>query len=80
MMKVQVLFFGAIADLIGSRKVEVSLSETAVAADVIERLRSENPNFRNRKLLISVNEEYVTENTPLKNGDELAVFTPVSGG
>ena len=79
-MKVNVLFFGATADLVGSRKVETSLAETAVASDVVEQLHAEYPSLKGRNLLVAVNEQYVAENTPLKNGDELAIFTPVSGG
>jgi molybdopterin converting factor small subunit len=30
--------------------------------------------------LIAVNEEYAESETTLKPGDELAIFTPVSGG
>ncbi|PYT01491.1 MAG: molybdopterin converting factor subunit 1 [Acidobacteria bacterium] len=79
-MKVNVLFFGATADLVGSRAFETSLPETSVAADVISLLRAKYPNLRDRKLLVAVNEQYVGENTRLSNGDQLAVFTPVSGG
>jgi len=33
-----------------------------------------------RPLLVAVNREYATPETPLKDGDELALFPPVSGG
>jgi molybdopterin converting factor small subunit len=32
------------------------------------------------QLLFAVNQEYASGDEPLKNGDELAVFTAVSGG
>ena len=79
-MKVNVLFFGATAELVGSRKVETSVPDTALAADVIEQLHAEYPNLRGRNLLFALNEKYTPENTPLNDGDELAIFTPVSGG
>jgi molybdopterin synthase sulfur carrier subunit len=79
-MKVRVLFFGATADVVGARTVEIAVSETAVAGDVIEQLHKKHPDLRGRNLLLAVNEQYTTENTPLTNGDELAIFTAVSGG
>ena len=79
-MKINVLFFGATAELVGSRKVETAVSESAVAAGVIEQLHLEYPNLKDHKLLFAVNEEYVAEDFPLRDGDELAIFTAVSGG
>ena len=79
-MKVRLLFFGATAEWVGSRTIETSVSETAAAADVIEHLHAEYPTLRDRNLLLAVNEQYVTGDTPLNNGDEIAIFTPVSGG
>jgi molybdopterin converting factor subunit 1 len=79
-MKVRVLFFGATAELVGSRNVEATISDTSLAADIVEHLQSEYPNLSDRKLIVAVNEEYVAHNTPLNNGDEIAIFTPVSGG
>ena len=80
MIKVNILFFGSTAEVIGSRKVETTISETALAADVIRQIRAEYPSLGDHKLLSAVNEEYVTSDTRLKDGDELAIFTAVSGG
>lgn len=79
-MKIDILFFGATADLTGTRKVETTVSEPVSAGDLIAQLHAEYPDLKDRNLLFAVNEEYVSENTPLNNGDELAIFTPVSGG
>ena len=79
-MKINVFFFGATAELAGSRKVETDVSENANAADVIANLITRYPELKDRKLLFAVNEEYVSEDTRLKNGDELAIFLAVSGG
>ncbi len=79
-MKVNILFFGATADLIGSRRVETTVKESVSARDLIDQLHADYPILKDRTLLFAVNEEYVPENTPLNNGDELAIFTPVSGG
>ena len=79
-MKVNVLFFGATADVVGARELETAVSETAVASEVINHLTEQHPNLRDHKLLFAVNEEYVAQDTRLRDGDQLAIFTPVSGG
>ena len=79
-MNIRVLFFGATAELVGSHRIETSVSEPAVAADIIEQLHAKYPNLKGRNLLVAINEQYATEDTRLSSGDELAIFTPVSGG
>ena len=79
-MKVRVLFFGATADEMGQRSFELPF-ETDVGAryaflDVVNRF----PQLRKHKLLFAVNQEYVSDDRVLNDGDELAIFTAVSGG
>jgi molybdopterin converting factor small subunit len=80
MIKVNILFFGSTAELIGSRRVETAVSETALSRRRHQTLRAEYPSLRDHKLLSAVNEQYVAADTRLKDGYELAIFTPVSGG
>lgn len=79
-MKVKLLFFGATADAVGSRELELTDEESATARSVIDQLSRHHPNLASHKLLIAVNEEYADPDTILNNGDELALFTAVSGG
>ena len=80
-MKIRVLFFGATADLVGKREVDATLGDDAASpVDVVHWLAVEHPGLGARRLLFAVNEEYVTPTTRLNDGDELAIFTPVSGG
>jgi molybdopterin synthase sulfur carrier subunit len=79
-MKTSILLFGLTADLIGSTRLEVGVSEGATASDVIERLSNEYAKLKNHKLLFAVNQEYVGSDQVLRDGDELAIFTGVSGG
>lgn len=79
-MKVQVLFFGATADETGEREIEVSLAENAKADQVFAEVVEKYPRLKNHKLLFAVNQEYANGDEDLKDGDELAVFTAVSGG
>ena len=79
-MRVRVLFFGATADLVGMREIELPISDRESASDVVEKFASEHPEIKNHKLLLAINEEYAAPDTRLKDGDKLAVFTAVSGG
>ena len=78
-MKIKVLFFGATADAAGKREVQLETSaETAGAA--LQEIIGAYPALSKHRLLVAVNENYVEPSAKLKDGDELAIFTPVSGG
>ena len=79
-MHVRILFFGATADLIGRRATDLELANGATAAEAVDKIARSNESFLARKLLVAVNQEYVPSDTKLKDGDELAIFTAVSGG
>ncbi len=79
-MKVQVLFFGATADEVGEREIEMSFVENDKAEKVFDEIVGKFPQLRSHSLLFAVNQEYATGGEIIKNGDELAIFTAVSGG
>lgn len=80
LIDVRVLLFGAIADAVGSRELELAVDETTTAKALVDQLSSDLPELKKYKLLIAVNEEYAAADTPLNDGDEIAIFTAVSGG
>ena len=77
---VKVLFFGATADVAGARKIELALDPESTAATALKRVTEAYPKLTSHKLLLSLNEEYAEGSETLKDGDEVAVFTAVSGG
>jgi len=79
-MKVQVLFFGATADETGEREIEISLAESVKTGEAFAEIIGKFPRLAQHKLLFAVNQEYANGNEIIKDGDELAVFTAVSGG
>jgi molybdopterin converting factor small subunit len=79
-MNVKVLFFGATADVVGKRQIDVQYDGPTAVADVLENLSADHPSLHGHTLLSAVNQEYVDNHYLLKDGDELAVFTAVSGG
>lgn len=79
-MKVSVLFFGATADEAGTREIEIDLADHAKAEEVFGEIVNKYPRLAQHKLLFAVNQEYAGGDEIIKDGDELAVFTAVSGG
>jgi len=79
-MKVQVLFFGATADATGKREIEIDLAEETKAENVFRGIVRDFPQLETHSLLFTVNQEYASGEEIIRNGDELAVFTHVSGG
>ena len=81
-VRVKVLFFGAARDAVGQPEVELELPHESTSATALAQLIDKYPNLGRfgRSLLLAVNQEYARGETQLKNGDELAVFPPVSGG
>lgn len=73
----KVLFFGATADIAGTRQVDRPAVDTdCLLAELIE----EFPHLASQRLLVSVNQEYASSTIPLEDEDEVAIFTAVSGG
>lgn len=79
-MKVNVLFFGATADTAGTRRLEIELPAPAKAALVFNSLTEKYPGLSCHRLLYSINQQYASGSEIVREGDELAIFTAVSGG
>jgi len=79
-MHIRVLLFGATAQIVGEGKVDLQSEAPASVGEVLERLSADHPALRSYRLLSAVNQEYVGKKHILEAGDELAIFTAVSGG
>ncbi|MDH3493442.1 MAG: MoaD/ThiS family protein [Acidobacteriota bacterium] len=83
-MKVNVLFFGATADTVGESDVALELPDGAdskTALDLIfKEFKALSANHKRDALHFSINQEYSNGDEIISEGDELAVFTAVSGG
>jgi molybdopterin synthase catalytic subunit len=75
------LFFGAARDLTGSKEVDLQLMSSR-SADAFAEILDHYPQLKKfgRSLLFAVNQEYAGPEKTISDGDELAVFPPVSGG
>ena len=80
--RVRVLFFGAAREVVGRDEVDLEIGEGSTAASAFEDVLARYPDLRRfgRSLLFAVNQEYARMDRPIREGDELAVFPPVSGG
>jgi molybdopterin synthase sulfur carrier subunit len=79
-MKVRVLFFGATAEAVGEREIEIDLKTETKASVAFKQIVSAYPNLQKHSLLFAVNQEYANGEEFINDGDELAIFTAVSGG
>lgn len=81
-ISVHVLFFGAARDVAGSEEVELKLDPPHDSASAFAQLLTAYPDLRRfgKSLLLAVNQEYAQPERQIADGDELAVFPPVSGG
>ena len=81
-MHVKVLFFASIKDIVGSRELSMDIPAGSTVKSLLDRLEKSYPKIRPYRpiVLVSVNEEYAQMETPVGEGDEVAIFPPVSGG
>ncbi len=81
-INITILLFGACREAAGASELRCELAVPATAADAWQELKrrfDELERFE-RSALVAVNEEHAQRNHPLKNGDTVAIFPPVSGG
>src|ERR1700690_3967847 len=81
-MRVRVLFFGQLKDIVGVAQEDAELSDDARVEDLFERYGRRFPKLAEFRASVaaSVNQEYATWRAPLASGDEVAFLPPVSGG
>ena len=78
-MRVVVRLFAGLRERAGTGEQQVELAEGAIAADVWASL-PDRLGERARRARLAVNRRYAAEDTPLADGDEVALIPPVSGG
>jgi molybdopterin synthase catalytic subunit len=81
-MRVRVLFFGQLKDIVGRAEDAADLSEGARVEDLFARYGQRYPElsrFRS-SVVASVNQAFADWRSPLAAGDEVAFLPPVSGG
>ena len=81
-MQVRTLFFGMLKDLAGRGSDFLNLPENATLGDVVTHYEKLIPRLGElaASIAISVNQEFASLDSKLKEGDEIAFLPPVSGG
>lgn len=80
-MQCKIKAFGISKEIIGSSLLELDVPEGHSVSDLKKALIKKYPTFESLKsLYIAVNNEYAPEHVRLKEGDEIALIPPVSGG
>jgi len=79
-MKVEVKFFARCREIVGVRYKEVEIEDGTRIQDLIKLFVEAYPELEKVRLLVSLNHAYADPTARLEEGDEIALFPPVSGG
>ncbi len=82
-MTIRLLFFGVLKDLFAADRNLIELQEHSTVRDLLDLLRERGSALSQplgRSLAVAVNRVYATPDTTLRDGDEVALLPPVSGG
>ncbi len=80
MIRVRVLAFGVLKDVLGPDASGAILTDGATVADLLTHIARQHPRVILRGIAISVNAEYASATQSLCDGDEVGLLPPVSGG
>src|SRR5579862_96226 len=81
-MKIELLFFGVLKEIVGQPAETIELPDGSRVRDVIFYYAHKAPRFEAMasSLAVSVNQEYSAPDRALRDGDEVGLLPPVSGG
>jgi len=81
-MRIRVLFFGVLKELVGKSSDVIEVQDGASIREVLAHYESQIPRLKESlpSLALAVNQQYASPNTKLKPDDEVALLPPVSGG
>ena len=81
-MRIHVRLFALLKDRAGTDRIELDLPEKSTIASAVEQVRHRFPALADHlnHIAFALNLAYTQPNTPLQDGDELALIPPVSGG
>jgi sulfur-carrier protein len=81
-VKVRLLFFAVLRDIVGAGDAELTLADGTRARDVWQQLRAQHPRLAGfaQPPMTAINESYASPDAELHDGDELAFIPPVAGG
>ena len=82
-VKTRIFFFGRLAEQIG-REREVEISDAGCTIGALRQLLAKDPELEilapGGGMLVSVDQQIVQDDVRVKQGQEIAFFSPLSGG
>lgn len=81
-MRISVRFFAILRDRAGLPETSMDLPDGATVGDALDRINRQFPDMADqmKRIALAVNRTYVKSDEALRDGDELALIPPVSGG
>ena len=81
-MEIEIRLYATLRDKIGERRITVDLEEPFDVKNLTETVKAKYPVMSESvdSAVVSVNRAFATMETPVNEGDEIAMFPPVSGG
>ena len=81
-MKVRVMFYAQLSDLLGIRQLDVDVADGATVRDLLGKIYAQQPKLRphDKSVLIGAGVEFVDRNYRLSSGEEISIMPPVQGG
>ena len=81
-MTIHVLYFGLLKEFFDGDRDTVELPEPATVAHLLKLLHDRGTDDLPiwKHIAVAVNREYAQLHSPLRDGDEVALLPPVSGG
>jgi molybdopterin converting factor subunit 1 len=81
-ISIHALYFAIMRDHLGMSEQDLTVPKGTTAGEVFRIVTADRPHLQRleRAAMVMVNEAYVPKDTELRNGDEVAIIPPVSGG
>ena len=85
-VKISVLYFARLREALGIEREELALPDEAPSVATLRQALVERGGAWQKELAagrpvrVAVNQDMAREDTVLRNGDEVAIFPPVTGG
>ena len=81
-MKIKVKLFARYRELVGTKETELEVQAGTTVAELKKVIKDYFPQLKNwdNNLIIAINSEFANNNQILKEGDEITLLPPLSGG
>ena len=81
-VRITIKLFAQFREAVGVGKMERDITDGLMVGALLDQLRAEYPGLEatGKTIISSVNQKFVPIDTVLHDGDEVAIFPPVSGG